>query len=111
MEHGNSNNLQVNYFQNSAKIYWTDKKRLETVGKMNEVQTRYAIITEKLVPLMTSFLTFELHCFFFCKHDSCNLLRKDTTKTRHGIRREIMPSTLSKNYALTSHTHTANTTH
>ena len=64
MKHGNSNNLQVNFFQNSAKIYWTDKMRLETVGKMNELQTRYASIVEKLVPLMTSFLTFELHCFF-----------------------------------------------
>ena len=59
MEHGNSNNLQVIFFQNSAKIYWTDKMRLETVEKMNEVQTRYAIIIEKLDPLMTSFLTFE----------------------------------------------------
>ena len=59
MEHGNSNDLQANYFQNNAKIYWTDKMKLETVGKMNDLRTRYASIVERLVPLLTSFLTFE----------------------------------------------------
>ena len=49
--------------------------------------------------------SYQLHFFVFCKHDSCNLLRKDTTKARHGIRREIIPPILSKNCALTSHAH------
>ena len=34
--------------------------------------------------------SYQLNFFFFCKHDSCNLLRKDTTKARHGIRRQIL---------------------
>ena len=61
--------------------------KLGTVGKMNELQTRYATIVERLVPLLTSFLTFE---------DSLN---DHTTKHKFIEKTRSLPSNIEKTWS------------